>query len=61
MGVGTYEGLLVDRSTAKGFIPDLLQYDDVWAEAGTWNDLVGIGLLKLVEASWGTVTDLKRV
>ena len=40
--------------------PDLLQYDEVWAAAGTWNDVFGIEPHKLVEASAGLVTDLKR-
>ena len=40
--------------------PDLLQYDEVWAAAGTWNDVFGIEPHTLVEASDGTVTDLKR-
>lgn len=40
--------------------PDLLQYDEVWAAAGTWHDVFGIEPHKLVEASGGTVTDLKR-
>lgn len=40
--------------------PDLLQYDEVWAAAGTWNDVFGIAPHKLVEASGGAVTDLKR-
>ncbi len=40
--------------------PDLLQYDEVWAAAGTWNDVFGIEPHKLVEASRGEVTDLKR-
>ena len=40
--------------------PDLLQYDEVWAAAGTWHDVFGIGPHKLVEASGGAVTDLKR-
>ena len=40
--------------------PDLLQYDEVWAAAGTWNDVFGIEPHKLVEASGGVVTDLKR-
>ena len=41
--------------------PDLLQYEEVWAAAGTWNDVFGIEPHKLVEASGGAVTDLKRV
>lgn len=40
--------------------PDLLQYDEVWAAAGTWNDVFGIQPHKLVEASGGELTDLKR-
>ena len=40
--------------------PDLLQYDEVWAAAGTWNDVFGIEPHKLVGASEGLVTDLKR-
>ena len=40
--------------------PDLLQYDEVWAAAGTWNDNFGIEPHKLVEASGGALTDLKR-
>jgi prolyl-tRNA editing enzyme YbaK/EbsC (Cys-tRNA(Pro) deacylase) len=40
--------------------PDLLRYDEVWAAAGTGNDVFGIEPNKLVEASGGVVTDLKR-
>ena len=40
--------------------PDLLQYDEVWAAAGTWNDVFGIEPHQLVEASGGLVTDVKR-
>jgi prolyl-tRNA editing enzyme YbaK/EbsC (Cys-tRNA(Pro) deacylase) len=40
--------------------PDLLQYAEVWAAAGTWHDVFGIEPHKLVEASEGVVTDLKR-
>lgn len=40
--------------------PDLLQYDEVWAAAGTWHDVFGIEPHQLVEASGGVVTDLKR-
>ena len=40
--------------------PDLLQYDEVWAAAGTWNDNFGIEPHKLVEASAAALTDLKR-
>jgi Cys-tRNA(Pro) deacylase len=38
--------------------PDLLQYDEVWAAAGTWTDVFGISPQQLVEASGGAVTDL---
>jgi prolyl-tRNA editing enzyme YbaK/EbsC (Cys-tRNA(Pro) deacylase) len=40
--------------------PDVLQYDKVWAAAGTSNDVFGIEPRSLVEASGGAVTDLKR-
>jgi prolyl-tRNA editing enzyme YbaK/EbsC (Cys-tRNA(Pro) deacylase) len=40
--------------------PDLLQYDEVWAAAGTWHDVFGIEPNTPVEASEGPVTDLKR-
>ena len=40
--------------------PDLLQYDEVWAAAGTWNDVFAIEPAALVRASDGVVTDLKR-
>jgi len=41
--------------------PDLLQYDEVWAAAGTWNDVLPIAPDDLVRASGAVVTDLKRV
>lgn len=40
--------------------PDLLQYDEVWAAAGTWNDNFAIAPNDLVRASGAVVTDLKR-
>ena len=40
--------------------PDLLQYDEVWAAAGTWNDVFPIAPNNLVRTSGGVVTDLKR-
>lgn len=49
------------RTSLPVFIdPDLLQYDEVWAAAGTWNDVFPIGPADLVSASAGTVTDLKK-
>jgi Cys-tRNA(Pro) deacylase len=41
--------------------PDLLQYDEVWAAAGTWNDNFGANPNDIVRVSGGLVTDLKRV
>ena len=41
--------------------PDLLQYDEVWTAAGTWNDVFAIAPNDLVRASGAMVTDLKRV
>ncbi|MFM8996771.1 MAG: hypothetical protein ACKOJD_01460 [Candidatus Limnocylindrus sp.] len=40
--------------------PDLLRYDEVWAAAGTWNDVFPIAPDDLVRASGALVTDLKR-
>ena len=40
--------------------PDLLTYDEVWAAAGTWNDVFPIAPHDLVRASEGIVTDVKR-
>jgi len=40
--------------------PDLLAYGEVWAAAGTWNDVFAIAPADLVTASGGTVIELKR-
>ena len=40
--------------------PDLLQYDEVWAAVGTWNDVFPIDPAKLAEVSEGLVVDLRR-
>jgi len=40
--------------------PDLLQYPEVWAAAGTWHDVFPIDPAQLVRASRGLVVDLKR-
>ena len=40
--------------------PDLLQYDVVWAAAGTWHDVFSLSPADLVRASSGVVTDLRR-
>ena len=39
---------------------DLLQYDEVWAAAGTWNDNFGANPNDIVRVSGGVITDLKR-
>ena len=39
--------------------PDLLQFDEVWATAGTWNDVFPIAPDDLVRASGAAVADLK--
>ena len=40
--------------------PDLLQYDEVRAAAGTWNDNFGAAPADIVRVASGVVTDLKR-
>ncbi len=40
--------------------PDLLAHDVVWAAAGTWHDVFSLTPAQLVEASDGTVADLRR-
>jgi len=40
--------------------PDVLQFDEVTAAAGTWNDVSPIAPNDLVRASGALVTDLKR-
>lgn len=40
--------------------PDLLQYDEVWAAAGTWHDVFPLAPDALVEASGGAVVELRR-
>jgi prolyl-tRNA editing enzyme YbaK/EbsC (Cys-tRNA(Pro) deacylase) len=39
---------------------DLLGYDEVWAAAGTWNDVFPVEPNALVTATKGAVTDIKR-
>ena len=41
--------------------PDLLQYGEVWAAAGTWNDNFGAPTADIVRVAGVVVTDLKRV
>lgn len=40
--------------------PDLLQYDEVWAAAGTWNDVFPIAPDALVASSGGAIADITR-
>jgi len=40
--------------------PDLLQYDEVWAAAGTWNDNFGANPNDIVRVAGGVVIELKR-
>lgn len=49
------------RKQLRVFVdPDLLQYDEVWAAAGTWNDNFGANPNDMVRVAGGVVTDLKR-
>lgn len=40
--------------------PDLLQYDEVWAAAGTWNDVFPINPRDLRRVTGGVVVEIKR-
>ena len=40
--------------------PDLLQYDEVWAAAGTWNDVFSVSPEALMAATGALVADLRR-
>jgi prolyl-tRNA editing enzyme YbaK/EbsC (Cys-tRNA(Pro) deacylase) len=39
---------------------DLLQYDEVWVAAGTWNDNFGSSPADIVRVAGDVVTDLER-
>jgi len=39
---------------------DLLQYQEVWAAAGTWNDVFAINPGQLVRVTGGQVLSLRR-
>ncbi len=41
--------------------PDLLQYDEVWAAAGTWICDSVIAPVDLVKATGGSVVEIQRV
>ena len=49
-----------DTELAVFVDPDLLAHDEVWAAAGTWNDVFPLAPAELVRASGGTVTPLAR-
>ena len=40
--------------------PDLLDHDEVWAAAGTWNDVFPLDPHALAELDGASVTELKR-
>jgi Cys-tRNA(Pro) deacylase len=40
--------------------PDLLQYDKVWAAAGTWNDVFEISPASLHKVTKAVLADLRR-
>jgi prolyl-tRNA editing enzyme YbaK/EbsC (Cys-tRNA(Pro) deacylase) len=40
--------------------PDLLRYDEVWAAAGTWNDVFAIDPRVLTAISGGLVVEIRR-
>ena len=52
LGLATQMRIFID--------PDLLQYDEVWAAAGTWNDVFAIEPGALQRATDGVVSDIKR-
>jgi prolyl-tRNA editing enzyme YbaK/EbsC (Cys-tRNA(Pro) deacylase) len=41
--------------------PDLLQYDEVWAAAGTRNDNFGAAPVDIERVAGGVLADLRRV
>jgi len=49
-----------DNAVARLQRPGSAPVARMWAAAGTWHDVFGIEPHKLVEASGGAVTDLKR-
>ena len=49
------------ESALRVFVdPDLLDYDEVWAAAGTWHDVFALTPDDLVRVSGGQVVDLAR-
>jgi len=52
LGLATQMRIFVD--------PDLLEYDEVWAAAGTWNDVFPINPNDLQRVTNGVVVEVKR-
>jgi Cys-tRNA(Pro) deacylase len=52
LGLATQMRIFVD--------PDLLEYDEVWAAAGTWNDVFPINPHDLQRVTNGVVVEVKR-
>ena len=52
LGLATQMRIFID--------PDLMQYDEVWAAAGTWNDVFAVSPRELATATGGVVVDLRR-
>ena len=52
LGLATQMRIFID--------PDLMQYDEVWAAAGTWNDVFAVSPRELATATAGVVVDLRR-
>jgi Cys-tRNA(Pro) deacylase len=52
LGLATHLRIFMD--------PDLLQYDEVWAAAGTWNDVFPIDPRDLQRVTNGVIVEIKR-
>ncbi len=52
LGLATQMRIFID--------PDLMQYDEVWAAAGTWNDVFSVSPRELATATAGVVVDIRR-
>jgi len=49
------------RTQLRVFVdPDLLNFEEIWAAAGTWHDVFALTPEQLVAASEGEVVDIKR-
>lgn len=52
LGLATHLRVFID--------PDLLQYEEVWAAAGTWNDVFAVNPETLAQVTEGVVVELRR-